>query len=49
MNRAGISVLRRSFTTHGEPPAAEAMAEHIRQHFGWRVDAPRYGETVELD
>ncbi|MDQ3754964.1 MAG: MBL fold metallo-hydrolase [Acidobacteriota bacterium] len=42
------SAPRHSFTTHGEPPAAAAMAEHIRQHFGWRVDAPQYGETVEL-
>jgi len=40
---------RRSFTTHGEPDAAEAMAAHIRERFGWRVDAPRYGESVELD
>jgi metallo-beta-lactamase family protein len=40
---------RRSFTTHGEPEAAEAMAGHIRERFGWRVDAPGYGETVELE
>ena len=40
---------RRAFTTHGEPQAAEAMAEHIRQRFGWRVDAPQYGEQVELE
>lgn len=40
---------RRSFTTHGEPEAAAAMAGHIREHFGWRVDAPTYGETVELE
>jgi len=39
---------RRAFTTHGEPQAAEAMAEHIRQHYGWRVEAARYGEQVEL-
>lgn len=43
------SAPRRSFTTHGEPEAAEAMAEHIRERFGWRVDAPGYGETVELE
>jgi metallo-beta-lactamase family protein len=43
------SAPRRSFTTHGEPEAAEAMAGHIRERFGWRVDAPRYGETVELE
>lgn len=40
---------RRSFTTHGEPEAAAAMAEHIRERFGWRVDAPQYGESVELE
>ena len=40
---------RRSFTTHGEPEAAAAMAEHIRQTYGWRVDAPAYGDKVELE
>jgi metallo-beta-lactamase family protein len=40
---------RRVFTTHGEPEAAEAMAAHIRERFGWRVDAPQYGERVELE
>src|SRR5215216_787133 len=40
---------RRVFTTHGEPEAAAAMAEHIRERFGWRVDPPRYGESVELE
>lgn len=43
------SAPRRSFTTHGEPEAANAMAEHIRERFGWRVDAPAYGERVELE
>jgi metallo-beta-lactamase family protein len=40
---------RRVFTTHGEPEAAAAMAGHIREHFGWRVDAPQYGDVVELE
>jgi metallo-beta-lactamase family protein len=40
---------RRAFTTHGEPEAAAAMAGHIRERFGWRVDAPQYGERVELE
>jgi metallo-beta-lactamase family protein len=40
---------RRSFTTHGEPEAAEAMAGHIRERFGWRVEAPHYGQRVELE
>jgi len=36
------------FTTHGEPEAAEAMAGHIRERFGWNVEVPAYGESVEL-
>jgi metallo-beta-lactamase family protein len=36
------------FTTHGEPDAAEAMAQHIREKFGWNVEVPHYDETVEL-
>ncbi len=36
------------FTTHGEPEAADAMAEHIRERFGWNVIVPEYGQTVEL-
>jgi metallo-beta-lactamase family protein len=37
-----------AFTTHGEPEAAEAMAQHIRDRFGWNVEVPQYGQTVEL-
>ncbi|MEO8648273.1 MAG: MBL fold metallo-hydrolase [Acidobacteriota bacterium] len=36
------------FTTHGEPEAAAAMAEHIRERFGWNVVVPQYGQSVEL-
>ena len=36
------------FTTHGEPAAAEAMAGHIREHFGWNVVVPHFEQTVEL-
>jgi metallo-beta-lactamase family protein len=36
------------FTTHGEPDAAEAMAGHIRERFGWNVVVPEYKQTVEL-
>ena len=36
------------FTTHGEPEAATAMAQHIRDKFGWNVIVPEYGQTVEL-
>lgn len=36
------------FTTHGEPEAAEAMAQHIRERFGWNVTVPHYEQMVEL-
>ena len=36
------------FTTHGEPDAAEAMAGHIRERFGWNVVVPQYEETINL-
>ncbi|HRI04298.1 MAG TPA: MBL fold metallo-hydrolase [Pyrinomonadaceae bacterium] len=36
------------FTTHGEPDAVEAMAEHIREEFGWNVVVPSYEQVVEL-
>jgi metallo-beta-lactamase family protein len=36
------------FTTHGEPAAAKAMADHIRERFGWPVLVPEYGESIEL-
>lgn len=39
---------KRVFTTHGEPEAAEAMAQHIRDEYGWTVEVPTYGETFEL-
>ncbi|CAN5504111.1 MBL fold metallo-hydrolase [soil metagenome] len=37
------------FTTHGEPKSAEAMAQHIRDEFGWNVHVPHYEETIELE
>jgi metallo-beta-lactamase family protein len=39
---------RRTFLTHGEPVAANAMAAHIKERFGWIVEVPQYGETFEL-
>ena len=40
---------RQVFTTHGEPDAAQAMAGHIRERFGWDVMVPGYGQSVELE
>jgi metallo-beta-lactamase family protein len=36
------------FTTHGEPDAAAAMAQHIRDRFGWTVVVPEYEQKIEL-
>ena len=41
-------VPRQTFLTHGEPEAANAMAGHIKDKFGWSVHVPQYGERVEL-
>ncbi len=37
------------FTTHGEPESAAAMAQHIRDEFGWNVVEPEYQQTIELE
>ena len=39
---------RRVFVTHGEPEAADAMAGHMRERFGWEIEVPQYGEKFEL-
>jgi metallo-beta-lactamase family protein len=39
---------RKTFVTHGEVGSATAMAERIRERFGWVVEVPRYGERFEL-
>jgi metallo-beta-lactamase family protein len=39
---------RRTYLTHGEPEAATAMAEHIKQRFGWAVSVPKLGDRVDL-
>jgi metallo-beta-lactamase family protein len=36
------------FLTHGEPEGSIAMAEHIKEKFGWNTVIPDYGQTVEL-
>lgn len=39
---------RQTFLTHGEPEAANAMAGHIKERFGWNVHVPQYGERFDL-
>ena len=43
------SAPRRTFLTHGEPHAANAMAGHISDRFGWVVEVPTYGEKYLLE
>jgi len=39
----------RTFVTHGEPPAAAALAESLAETFGWNVHTPSLGECCTLD
>lgn len=41
-------VPRQTFLTHGEPEAANAMAGHIKDKFGWNVHVPNYGERFNF-
>jgi metallo-beta-lactamase family protein len=38
----------RTFVTHAEPAAAEAMRGHVETGLGWSASVPAYGETVTL-
>jgi metallo-beta-lactamase family protein len=38
----------RTFLTHGEPGASDALAGHIKERFGWNVEIPEYGQQFEL-
>jgi metallo-beta-lactamase family protein len=39
----------RTFVTHGEPAAADAMRRRISETFGWACEVPIYQQSVELD
>jgi len=38
----------RTFVTHGEPAAADALRRRITEKLGWRCDVPAYLETFDL-
>ena len=40
---------KRTFITHGEPIAADAMRHHIEEKLHWHTCVPDYLETVELN
>jgi len=37
-----------TFVVHGEPDAADTLRASIKDHLGWAVRVPAYGETVEV-
>ncbi len=39
---------KKTFLTHGEPTAADAMRLHIEEKLHWKVAVPEYLETVNL-
>jgi metallo-beta-lactamase family protein len=39
---------RVTYIVHGEPPAANALAEAIRDRLRWKVEIPRYQQVVPL-
>jgi metallo-beta-lactamase family protein len=39
---------RKTFITHGEPVAADAMRHHIEEKLHWRVEVPEYLDTANL-
>ncbi|MBN3752233.1 MBL fold metallo-hydrolase [Paraburkholderia sp. Tr-20389] len=39
----------RTFVTHGEPAAADAMRRRISETLGWTCEVPVYQQTVELE
>lgn len=40
---------RRTFVTHGEPKAADALRHRIEENLSWRTCVPEYLETVQLE
>ncbi len=40
---------RRTFVTHGEPDAADALRKRIQDDLGWEVQVPDHMETVNLN
>jgi metallo-beta-lactamase family protein len=40
---------RRTFVTHGEPAAADALRLRIQDELQWNAHAPDHLELVELD
>ena len=39
---------RMTYIVHGEPPAASALADSIRERFKWKVEIAKYQQKVAL-
>jgi metallo-beta-lactamase family protein len=39
---------RRTFVTHGEPAASDALRARLKRELGWRAEVPEHLQTVEL-
>ena len=40
---------RRTFVTHGEPAASDALRRRIQETLGWACEVPEYRDCVELE
>ena len=40
---------RRTFVTHGEPAASEALRQRIARELGWEADIPEHLQTIALE
>lgn len=43
-----IPAPRRTFVTHGEPLAADALRQRLQHQLGWTAEVPEQGDEVEL-
>lgn len=48
--RAGVPrPPKRTFVTHGEPAAADALRRYLRDELGWEAEVPVHGQEVEIE
>ena len=47
--RTAGSAPKRTFITHGEPLASEALRQKIRRELGWDAEIPDFKDSVRLD
>lgn len=45
---ADLPAPRRTFVSHGEPAASDALRLRLRERLGWTAEVPTHGQRVEL-